>query len=789
MKLSYAWLKEFTDEQITPEKMSEILTQVGLEVEHLEIKETIKGGLEGVVIGKVLTCEKHPNADKLKITTVDIGEENPVQIVCGAPNVDAGQTVVVATVGCTLHPKDGDAFKIKKANIRGEESRGMICAEDELGLGESHDGIIVINQEIKAGTPAADYYNIPEPSVQYEIGLTPNRMDAMSHIGAMKDVLAYQSNINGSIAVMKIPAVELPAKTADLPFEIEIQDTDKCPRYMGISIANVTIGASPAWLQNKLKSIDIQPINNVVDVTNFVLHECGQPLHAFDYDKIIGKKIVIRTAAADEKFTTLDAKERTLVSDDLVIANTKNAMCIAGVFGGADSGVKNDTKNIFIESAFFEAIGIRKTSVLHNLRTDASARYEKGADITNLEYALKRAAQLICDLAGGQIASEIVDQYPQPKDKKTLTVSFESMNHLAGKNYDKEQVKRILSSLCFDVKADGDKLEIAVPFAKPDIEFEADIVEEIMRIDGIDNIPFTGKINYQLGKNSFKINHKKAMAAGLVGKGFYEIITNSITNSKYYPNNENLVSMMNSLTSELDVMRPSMLETALQTIAHNHNRKNEDLKLFEFGKTYANRRGNYIETERLCLYLSGAQQAAHWSTKAAPVDLYFCKGIVSSLLPPATIDANGLITLGKKKIGTIEKVPAEKLKPFKIEKDVWWVDLDWKAIQSAQENRQIKFDPITKFPGTNRDLALVLDKKTPYADVEKTIRKVASVNMTGLEVFDVFESEKLGTDKKSYAVRLSFSDKTKTIIDADVDAEMKKVMAALEKEVGAVVRG
>lgn len=790
MKLSYSWLKEFTNEEISEEKMSEILTAVGLEVEHMEKKEAIPGGLAGVVVGKVLTCGKHPNADKLKVTTVDIGGEAPVQIVCGAPNVDAGQTVVVSTVGSTLYPKEGEPFKIKKAKIRGEESFGMICAEDELGLGESHDGIITISEDIKPGTPAAAYYKLPEPSVQYEIGLTPNRMDAMSHMGAMKDVLAYMSNVNEQTAIMNTPETNLPVKSADLPFEIDIQDTDKCPRYMGVSIANVTVAESPSWLQDKLKGIDIQPINNVVDITNFVLHECGQPLHAFDYDKISDHKVIIRTAIEDEKFVTLDDKERSLLVEDLVIANPSGAMCIAGVFGGSESGVKNDTKNIFLESAFFEAIGIRKTSVYHNLRTDASARYEKGADISNLEYALHRAAQLICEIAGGEIASEVKDAYPNPKEKNTLTVSYSSMNDLAGKAYSKEQVKTILTSLGFDVKSEEkNALELIIPFAKPDIEFEADIVEEIMRIDGIDNIPFTGSINYSVSKSAHQKNAKQEMASLLVGKGFYEIITNSITNSKYYPENENMVSMMNSLTSELDVMRPAMLETALQSIAHNHNRKNEDLKFFEFGKTYANRKGHYVESERLCLYMTGKQQAAHWSKPPEAIDLYYCKGIVASLLPEANFESDGSIKLGKKRLGSIETISAEKRKAFGIDKSVWFVDMDWKAIRQSIENTKTRFTPLPKYPGTNRDLALVLDKGVQYTEVEKAIRKVVSDKMISLDVFDVFESDKLGANKKSYAVRLEFLDASKTIVDKDVDAEMKKVISSLEKTVGAEIRG
>ena len=790
MKLSYQWLKEYTDEPISDERMSEILTAVGLEVEHMEKKEGIPGGLAGVVIGKVLTCDKHPNADKLKLTTVDLGTAEPVQIVCGAPNVDAGQTVVVATVGCTLHPKGGDAFVIKKAKIRGAESFGMICAEDELGLGESHDGIITIQEDIKPGTPAAEYYKLPDPVVQYEIGLTPNRMDAMSHMGAMKDVLAFVNNEKETSVALDIPSVSLKEKTADLPFDIDIRDTEKCPRYMGLSIANVTVSESPTWLKDKLRSIDIQPINNIVDITNFVLHECGQPLHAFDYDQIKGGKVVIRTASTEEAFVTLDEKERKLSEQDLVIANENKAMCIAGVFGGADSGVRNTTKNIFLESAYFEATGIRKTSVHHNLRTDASARYEKGADISNLEYALKRAAQLIVEIAGGEIASDIKDVYPNPLEKNRLKVSYSSMNELAGKEYSKDQVNRILGSLGFDiVQAQDDSLELAVPFSKPDIEFEADIVEEIMRIDGIDNIPFTGEIKYQVPHGTYQANFKQEVANLLVGKGFYEIITNSITNREYYPEEENLVGMMNSLTSELNIMRPAMLETALQSIVHNHNRQNDELKFFEFGKVYSNRKGHYVEQEKLCLYMSGHQAPHHWGKKADPIDLFYCKGIVLSILPGASFKADGTIQLGKKKLGSIEAVSADKRKVFGIEKPVWFIDMDWKSINTNAEKSKVRFQPLAKYPGTSRDLAVVLDKAVQYSQVEQVVRKVVSDKMIGLDVFDVFESEKLGQNKKSYAIRLSFLDSTSTIKDKDVDTEMKKVIQALEQEVAAEIRG
>lgn len=789
MKLSYSWLMQYTDEPISPDALSNILTSVGLEVEHSSSKEMIPGGLKGVVIGKVLTCEKHPNADKLKLTTVDIGAEAPVQIVCGAPNVAAGQTVVVATVGCTLHPLGGDAFKINKAKIRGEESFGMICAEDELGLGESHDGIIVINEQIQPGTAAAQYFKLPQPDMQYEIGLTPNRMDAMSHMGAMRDVLAFISNEKGILKTVQYPKVEMPPTSANLPFDITIEDPIKCPRYMGVSIANVQIAESPVWLQDRLRSIDIQPINNVVDITNFVLHECGQPLHAFDYDKIVDGKIIVRTASQNETFITLDEKSRKLEGEDLVIANPTGPMCIAGVFGGAESGVKPETRNIFLESAFFESTGIRKTSVHHALRTEASARYEKGADLDKLEFALKRAAQLICEIAGGSLASEVMDVYPNPLPRRKMKVEYQTINDLSGKHYSHEQVNMILQALNFELLSTSEKtFEIAIPYAKPDIEFDADIVEEIMRIDGIDNIPFTGEIRYSVPNGTYEINVKRATADLLVGKGLFEIVTNSITNSQYYPEQKNLVFMMNSLSSSLNIMRPSMLETALECIAYNLNRKNDHLKFFEFGKTYNEYNGRYVEQDKLCIYLSGLQHAPHWQQSARPIDIYYCKGLVQSVFPFVSIDNKHAVSIDKKMIGAIQLVDKEKLKQFGIEHDVWFIELDWKALNTALNIRKSKFSGLPKYPGTTRDLALVLDKEVEYAAVEQTIRKVVSDKLVGLDVFDVFESEKLGNNKKSYAVRLDFLDKSKTIVDQEVDTEMNRIIKALEQSVGAEIR-
>jgi len=793
VKLSYSWLSEFLPTTLSPEEMSEILTAVGLEVEDMYTQESIPGGLEGVVIGKVLSCAKHSNADKLKVTTVDLGQEEPVQIVCGAPNVAEGQTVVVATVGCSLHPIKGEPFKIKKAKIRGEQSFGMICAEDEIGLGESHDGIMVIEQDVAPGTAAAEYFKLAPGEIIYDIGLTPNRMDAMSHMGAAKDVAAYLSNKKGTLVPMTLKPVSMPGKKASLDIKVTIGDEEKCPRYAGICIANVVIKDSPEWLQLKLNSIGIRPINNVVDITNFVLKEMGQPLHALDYDKIKGSEVVIKTLDDKSKFVTLDEEERELSNEDLMICNAEDGMCMAGVFGGLGSGVSSETKNIFLESAFFEASGIRKSSVRHQLRTDAAARYEKGADISLVLPALHRAAQLISEIAEGDIASEVIDIYPSPKEKQKIKVDVQKLSAIAGKEYSMSQVKNILSALCFEIEAEKDStLELSVPFAKPDMTMSADILEEIMRIDGLDNIPFTGKIEYSIGKNdqTFGLSSKEEMARLLVGKGFYEIFTNSITNSAFYPEREDTVGMLNNLSAELNIMRPSMLESAMQSIAYNLNRKNEDLKFFEFGRTYLKKEGTYLEKEQLCLYACGNISEICWSRGDHEVDLYFIKGLIQNLFDGKKIQFldDESIKLQGKVVGKMTSVSPEKRKQFGIKKEVWFVDLDWNAIEAVLRQSKTRYKAISKFPGTSRDLSLVIDKGIQYNQVEKAVRKAASNKMTNMFIFDIYEGDKISADKKSYAVRLDFSDSQQTITDEVVDADITKIIASLQKDVGAEVR-
>ncbi len=784
--------------KLAPEELSHILTSVGLEVESMEKKEAVKGGLEGLVIGKVVECAQHPNADKLKVTKVNIGAAELLNIVCGAPNVAVGQTVVVAMVGTTVHPLNGESFLIKKAKIRGEESEGMICAEDEIGLGESHDGIIVLKDDVTIGTLAKGYYKIPDADIVYEIGLTPNRMDAMSHLGVVKDVCAYLSNRDTMPYISKIPNSQLSTLNSQpMNIEVELVDSSRCARYTGICIDEIKVNESPEWLQTKLKSIGLRPINNIVDITNFVLHECGQPLHAFDMKAIKGNKITVKTVADKTKFSTLDEKERELSNEDLMICNAEEPMCIAGVFGGLNSGVNNHTTAVFLESAWFENNSIRKTSMRHGLRTDAAVRFEKGADISNVLYALQRAAQLICEIAGGRISSEMMDVYPNHFEAKTIDVYFEKVRELAGKNYSVSQIKNILNSLCFTVIDENEHfIKIKVPFAKPDITMQADVVEEIMRIDGLDNIPFTGKISYALPSTTegYKPDVKNQLAQLLVGKGFQELFTNSITNSAFYPGQTNIVKMMNSLSAELDCMRPSMLETGLIAIAYNLNRKNTQLKFFEFGKTYATSENGFIENEKICLYFSGNYIAEYWKQKEQKIDIYYVKGIIESLLfamKPELIEEEGRLNIlfQRKKIGHIEFVSNEKQKQFDIKQEIWFVELAWDAIRTFYEKQKLGFKGIPKFPIVKRDLAMILDKAIHYQDVQKTVKQAKSKLLQSVNLFDVFESDKLGIDKKSYAINLSFYDDEKTLTDVEVENEMNVIIQTLETKLGASIRG
>jgi phenylalanyl-tRNA synthetase beta chain len=807
MIISYNWLCDYLPVKVDTERLSKILTSIGLEVESMHAYESVKGGLKRIVVGEVLTCEKHPDADKLKVTTVSIGAAENLQIVCGASNVAAGQKVIVATVGCMLYPSSGEPFQIKKAKIRGVESCGMLCAEDEIGLGESHAGIMVLDAATKVGTPAAELFDIYTDTI-YEIGLTPNRMDAMSHLGVARDVCAYLWHHD-----KKEMRAILPFKNGfktdnnELPITVEIQSTEGCKRYAGVSITNIKVGASPAWLQNKLKAIGIRSINNIVDVTNFILHETGQPLHAFDASKINGEKIIVRQATDGETIITLDGKERKLLSTDLVIANEKESMCIAGVYGGEKSGVTDITTQIFLESAWFSNESVRVTSLKHGLRTDAATRFEKGVDISNTVNVLKRAALLIKEIAGGEISSEVIDMYPNPAEKTAVALKYHYLKKLSGKNYHADTIKNILIALGFEIQKEGaDELWVNVPFSKTDITIGADIVEEIMRIDGLDNveIPSTISIAPSAETDNGKAALQEKIADYLTANGFAEIFTNSITDSKYYDENTltTTVKMMNSLSANLDVMRPSLLQTGLEVVAYNLNRKNADLKMYEFGKTYhTNADGQYNEKIGLAIFSCGILNDASWQAKESKTDFYYLKGLCEKIFNAICIkNADYKVTqhgeleygvsicIKNNVVGVIGTVAKKILKQFGIKEEVIYANIAWDEVLNFTAQKNIVYKEVSKFPVVQRDLALVLDKSISYAEVENAIKenKIAALKHTKL--FDIFESDKLGKNKRSMAVNFSFSDDTKTLEDAETEAMMQKIITSLEQKVQAEIR-
>jgi phenylalanyl-tRNA synthetase beta chain len=813
MTISYNWLRDYlpggteTPAEIpVPGKIAEILTAIGLEVESMHSTGVVKGGLNGLLVGEVITCEKHPGADKLKVTTVSTNNGKLLHIVCGANNVAIGQKVVVAPVGTVIYPKGGEALKIQKAKIRGIESEGIICAEDEIGIGTSHDGILILPADTPAGTPVSEILKIKQDHI-FEIGLTPNRIDAMSHIGVAKDVCAYLSHHNKEAisAVLPYPK-DLKQVKEQLNIDVKIENKTACKRYSGVSISNITVTDSPEWLQDKLISIGLKPISNIVDITNFILHETGQPLHAFDADKIKGNKIIVRSAHYGETFVTLDGKKRTLFADDLLICDESDGMCIAGVYGGATSGVTAETRNIFIESAWFHPTAIRKTSTAHDLRTDAAARFEKGTDISNTVNVLQRAASLVIEICGGEVSGSVIDIYPDPMQKTSVVLADSYLKKLSGKVYTRAAVKQILTSLGFEFVLENDEeIEMKVPFSKPDITIPADIVEEIMRIDGLDNIeiPATISIAPSVEKNKDATARKEASANMLTGSGFYEIFTNSITNSAFYdePVLQHAVRMINSLSSELDIMRPDMLRGGLQVIAHNHNRKNYDLRLFEFGKTYATADHSYKESIHLALFCSGNTTTQSWKGKPAKTDLYYLKGVVESLLLRYGInsaeflpgDKPGInhateIRTGNDVIGYLGEVSASALKQFDIKQPVFYADLDWEKILEITKTQKIKYKEVTKFPAVVRDLSLVVDSKVTYAMIKQAGLGAKIASLHSIELFDIFESEKLGTGKKAMAVSFTFLDETKTLTDTEIDGFMQQITLSYSSTLNAEIR-
>ena len=808
MKISYNWLKQFLQVDWEENKTSELLTDLGLEVEGIETKESIKGSLEGILVGEVLTCVQHPNADRLKITTVDLGTGDPVQIVCGAPNVAAGQKVPVATIGTTLYDDKGVGFKIKKGKIRGEESHGMICAEDELGLGTSHDGILILNKKLKVGTPAAEVFNIETDQI-FEIGLTPNRADAMSHYGVARDFRAglIQHGINLELITPSVSDFHVEQRR--LRIDVEVENKDLAPRYCGISIVDVEVKDSPEWIQNRLKSIGITPKNNIVDITNYVLHELGQPLHAFDASKIKGNKVIVKTLAQGTKFTTLDEVERELHSEDIMICDAEsNPLCIAGVFGGINSGVSKKTTSIFLESAYFNPVSIRKTAKRHALNTDASFRFERGIDINFTKYALKRAAILIKEYANGKIASDVIDFYPEKIEDFQVFLSYESAFRLIGQEIDKETIKNILASLEIKISSETEGgLGLTIPSYRVDVQREADIIEEILRVYGYNNIKFSHKLNTSISFDSNKdISLENIVANQLTTLGFNETMANSLTKEEYSSFSENLksefnVTMLNPLSNDLKVMRQSLLFSGLESISYNLNRKNNSLKLYEFGKTYHKYEKGYQEDKHLTIFVSGARTKDSWTSLTQKSEFFYLKGIVMSILErigvtniktsPVKSDvfSEGIVlSLGKNKLVEFGVIKKKILKEFGIKQEVLFADFDWTSILSISGKKKIKVSMLPKFPSVKRDLALLLDLKITFKEIYDLAFQSERNLLKDVGLFDVYQGDKLPEGKKSYAVSFVLQDNNKTLEDRQIDKIMQKLQQSFEKNLGAVLR-
>ncbi len=806
MKISYNWLKQFIKIDWNSADTAALLTDLGLEVEVVEKFQSVKGGLEGVVVGHVLTCEKHPNADRLKVTTVNLGEGNPVQIVCGAANVAAGQKVPVATIGTTLYDKDGNAFKIGKGKIRDVESHGMICAEDELGLGTSHDGIMVLDANLKPGTPAAKVFNIEDDEI-FEIGLTPNRADAMSHMGVARDLRAglLQRNVHCELITPSVTKFKIEKRT--LKIDVDVKDSKLAPRYCGLTISGVQVKPSPEWLQNRLKAIGLTPKNNIVDVTNYVLHELGQPLHAFDAAKISGK-IIVKTLEAGTKFTTLDDVQRTLHNEDLMICDEKGPLCMAGVFGGKNSGVADVTKDIFLESAYFNPVSIRKTAKRHGLSTDASFRFERGIDPNITDYALKRASLLIQEVAGGEITSDLVDIYPKKIEDFPVLLNFSKAAKLIGQELPKETIKKILASLDIKVNSISDAgLGLVVPSYRVDVNREIDVIEEILRVYGYNNINFTKKFNatvsYSARTEDYKLQN--IIGAQLTSLGFHEMMANSLTTGSYIALSNTLkedhnVTMLNPLSNDLAVMRQSMLFSALEAVSYNVNRKNLDLKFFEFGKTYHKVAGSYQENKHLSLTVTGNRVPENWNRPGQASDFFFFKGYVLAIFSRLGIDkiqnqpaasdvfAEGIaIVSGNDVLVEIGTVKKSILKHFDIKQEVLFADFNWNAILKLVTNK-LKFTDIPKYPEVRRDLALLVDENVTFDSIYKVARQAEKSLLKDVNLFDVYAGKNLPDGKKSYAVSFTIQDNSKTLTEDQIDKIMRKLTQQFEGELGATLR-
>jgi phenylalanyl-tRNA synthetase beta chain len=809
MRISYNWLKQFIKTDLKSEQIADILTDLGLEVEGVDKYESLKGGLQGVVIGHVLTCEKHPDADKLKITMVDLGDGNaPVQIVCGAANVAAGQKVPVATIGTKLFDKEGNAFEIKKGKIRGQESHGMICAEDELGLGESHDGIMILNEDLKPGTPASKVFEIESDEV-FEIGLTPNRADAMSHMGVARDLRAglLQKGTTSELITPSVSKFKVEKRT--LKIDVKIENEKLAPRYCGVTISGVTVKPSPTWLQNRLKAIGLTPKNNIVDVTNYVLHELGQPLHAFDAAQIKGNKVVVKTVPTGTKFITLDEIERTLHEEDLMICDESGPMCIAGVFGGKTSGVSEKTQAIFLESAYFNPVSVRKTAKRHTLSTDASFRFERGIDPSITEYALKRAALLIQEVAGGEITSDIVDVYPKKIEDFSVFIHFTKVNKIIGEEIKPETIKKILASLDIKVNSITETgLGLIIPSYRVDVIREIDVIEEILRVYGYNNIKIPSKVNATTSNSSRTEEYKvqNIIANQLCSLGFNEMMANSLTTPDYVKLSENLkeefnVMMLNPLSSDLSAMRQSLLFSGLEAVSFNINRRRSDLKFFEFGKSYHKMPGGYDENKHLTLLVTGNRQNESWTNPQSKSDFFLFKGYINTILSRLGLDkkvtslpfendvfAEGLaLAVGKEVIVEFGTVKKSLLKYFDIKQEVLYADFAWDKIQKYVSNK-IKFTDIPKYPEVRRDLALLLDENVKFEQIYNIARQTEKGLLKDVNLFDVYQGNNLPEGKKSYAVSFILQDDSKTLNDTQIDKIMSKLQSSFESQLGASLR-
>jgi phenylalanyl-tRNA synthetase beta chain len=803
MKISYNWLKTLIDIDVEPVLMGEMLTDAGLEVESIETFESIRGGLKGLVVGEVVECAKHPDADRLSITKVNVGEKDLLNIVCGAPNVAAGQKVIVATIGTTLYPVQGEPFEIKKSKIRGAASEGMICAEDEIGLGSSHAGIMVLPPDTKAGTPASEFFKISTDHI-FEIGLTPNRSDAASHLGVARDLSAIFNSRGNHVKSAALPQVKgLPAASGTSTVKVEIRNHEGCKRYTGIVVSGIKVAPSPEWLSNRLRSIGVRPINNIVDITNFVLHETGQPLHAFDLEQIKGSEIIVRNAKEGEPFKTLDGIERKLKADDLIIADSQKPMCIAGVFGGAESGVSEKTTSLFIESAYFDPAHVRRSSKHHGLKTDASFRFERGTDPEMTLTALQRAASLVLELAGGVISMEAVDLYPEKLAPYKVAFSFHNCRELIGKDIDRQTIRNIITSLGIQIETEGnDGLLLSVPLYKTDVTREADVIEEVMRIYGYNNVEESKSISYTASAQprNWDVALTGRITESLTGAGFSEMMGLSLTNDQFYSSSHDLVKVLNPLSSDLNVLRGDLLFGGLQALSHNINRKTADLKLFEIGRIYRQAEGTYQEEKQLSVFVTGnlfndnpygLNQSDGFSYLKGSLENLFTRCGVSRFTTSESgyenFEAGFTFTLNGKPLAEIGKVRNTVLKKFDINQPVYYANIKWNVLQKAFSKQHIEYKELVKFPAVRRDLALLIDRSVKYDDIVSLAHNTEKKFLQEVNLFDIYQGEKLG-NKKSYAVSFTLQNSEATLTDKQIEGVMDKLVTTYKQKLGAELR-